>query len=553
MGIFFAWLRARDRARHRPLPLTAPADRCSRRLYVQFLCLAAVGLAGVLFLASNSAASQFVQMDFNISATAGYRSTIFIELFDDRPQTRDNFLAYVNGNRYNNTLVHRFALSSGVPFVLQGGGYHMLGYQDEGAIGYSLYSTPEATVDLDGNPATANPTIPNEFAITPTRSNVKGTIAMAQTPGAPNSATSQWFFNLNNNTGLDASVGGSGPYTVFGKVAGDGMSLIDTYATLGRFNFNEDANNDGIRDAGPFSEVPVLGNGQSILPLILNRARSVNYLGSGVTTTTGTLIKDTFLDTGTVLTGESAVTISAGVTLGVRENYALSHSIVNHGALAPGLQIGAITMPNYAQFNDGTLAIQLRKRTTSQNQVVVDYDQLNVVGAAFLSGQLLVSSVGGTWVANDEFEIVKANSITGTFTSFSLPLLTPGLVWNISRTSTDYTLRVVAADFDKNGIVDAADYAVWRASFGSTSNLAADANGNGRIDTADYVIWRQNLGNIRGTAASGSGSLLAGAVPEPSTLALLIIGVLGMAPSRRHGTGDNSSSTARLLTASSNL
>ena len=534
MGIFFAWLRARDQVRPRPLPVDDVLDRPARRLYVQFFCLLLVTWISGWAATPPAAASQFVQMDFNISSVSNYRGTVFIELFDDRPLTRDNFLAYVNGNKFNNTVVHRLAFNGSNPFVLQGGGFNMLGYQDEGALGSSLYSTPQATVDLDGNTATPNPTVTNEFSITPLRSNVKGTISMAQTPGSPNSATSQWFINLFNNTGLDVSSSGSGPYTVFGQVAGDGMTLIDTYATLSRYNFNQDANNDGVRDAGPFNEVPVLPGGTSVLPLLLNRAHAVNYLGSGVSTAAGPLTKDTFLDTGSTLTGNLSLTINTGVTLGIRENYTLGNSIVNHGILAPGLQIGAITMPNYAQFSDGSLAIQLRKRITPQSQTIIDYDQLNVVGAAFLQGELNITSVGGTWVANDKFDIVKAASITGSFTSFSLPLLNAGLVWNVSRTSTEYTLRVVAADFDHNGIVEAADYAVWRSSFGSTTSLAADANGNGKVDAADYVIWRQNIGNIRGTfAGSGAGGLQPGGVPEPASASLLFAGAFGFAARQR--------------------
>jgi hypothetical protein len=328
---------------------------------------------------------------------------------------------------------------------------------------------------------------------------------------------------------LDCQNGG---FTVFAQVVGDGMNLIDTYATLNVLSLNPDVNDDGVRDAGPFGAVPSLISGSSFLPLAMNRAHVVNYLGNGISTPAGTLTKDTFLDTGTVLTGTTAVTINTGLTLGVRENYSLTQSIVNHGTLAPGLQLGAITMPNYAQFSDGALAIQLRKRTTQQNEVIVEYDQVNVVGAAFLSGQLNVSSLGGTWAANDEFDVVKAGSVTGTFTGFTLPLLNAGLVWNVSRTLTEFTLKVVAADYDKNGIVEAADYNVWRSNFGSTTNLAADGNGNGKVDAADYVIWRQNIGNIRGTPGAGSGSLVSGGVPEPASAVLALFAALGFAARR---------------------
>jgi cyclophilin family peptidyl-prolyl cis-trans isomerase len=494
-------------------------------------------LSAATFSLRPADANQFVQLDFNVSLISNYRGTAFIELFDDRPLTRDNFLAYVNGGKYNNTLAHRLALTGStppVPFVLQGGGFKMLGYQDEGALGYSLYSTPEAQVDLDGNTATPNPTVNNEFSNSPPRLNAKGTLAMAQMPSNPNSATSQWFINLNNNTSLNvASPDGSGPYTVFGQVVGDGMSLIDVYATLGRYNFNQDADNNGTRDFGPFSEVPVLPSGTSILPLIVTRAHVVDYLGSGVSTPSGTLSKDTFLDTGTILTGPTALTVSDGITLGVRENYAVTQSIVNHGTLAPGLQLGAITMASYAQFVDGALAIQMRKRTDAQSQVIIEYDQLNVTGAAFLSGELNVSSLGGTWAANDTFDVVKAASITGSFTQFDLPLLSQRLVWNISRTATEFTLKVVAADFNGNGIVDMADYVVWRNNKGLASGATVaqgDADSNGAVNDLDFAIWRGNFGNIRGTSL-GSGSLVSGGVPEPASGLLAIGGAIAVASS----------------------
>ena len=77
-------------------------------------------------------------------------------------------------------------------------------------------------------------------------------------------------------------------------------------------------------------------------------------------------------------------------------------------------------------------------------------------------------------------------------------------------------------DFNHNGEVDAADYAVWRKSLTQSGpGLAADANNDLVVDLADYNIWRANFG----TSAASTTAMYAAAVPEPTagTLALLVI------------------------------
>jgi hypothetical protein len=169
------------------------------------------------------------------------------------------------------------------------------------------------------------------------------------------------------------------------------------------------------------------------------------------------------------------------------------------------------------------LEIQLRGTT-----VDTQYDRLNVTGQAKMDGNVDVSLLGAFRPApGNSFNILTAGSITGTF-SASLPHISAGLVWNVAVSGTTLTLMAVAADYNHDGIVDAADYAVWRDSLGAhvTAYSGADGNGNGIVDQADYLVWKNNFGaTAGGSSGSGSGaSGAAGTVSEPGSFLLSALG-----------------------------
>lgn len=128
-----------------------------------------------------------------------------VNLFDKTtPETVENFLAYVNDGDYDDTVIHR-----SVPgFVVQGGGY-VFDYEEQ-----------------EGSRIATLPPVVNE----PKLANKRGTIAMAKVDGKPDSATSQWFFNMRDNSAnLDSNNGG---FTVFGQVTGEGMEILDAINDL---------------------------------------------------------------------------------------------------------------------------------------------------------------------------------------------------------------------------------------------------------------------------------------------------------------------------------
>lgn len=143
---------------------------------------------------------------------------IVLELFPKKaPITVENFLGYVDSGFYDGTIFHRV-----IPgFVIQGGGL---------------------TYDFQSKP-TLSP-IKNESDNG--LKNTVGTLSMARTSN-PDSATSQFFININNNTHLDAQ-GDRPGYAVFAKVI-KGSDVLDKIVKepRGLYKSHKDAPNFAVR------------------------------------------------------------------------------------------------------------------------------------------------------------------------------------------------------------------------------------------------------------------------------------------------------------------
>jgi hypothetical protein len=80
------------------------------------------------------------------------------------------------------------------------------------------------------------------------------------------------------------------------------------------------------------------------------------------------------------------------------------------------------------------------------------------------------------------------------------------------------------ADFDEDGSVDADDLAAWEGGFGSgTTKAQGDADADSDVDGADFLAWQRQFGS------APPASVAAGAIPEPSALALAGVGALALA------------------------
>ncbi len=188
---------------------------------------------------------------------AGQTRTIDLALHDaEAPLTVANFIAYTNAGRYGANFFHR-----SVPgFIIQNGGFYFLN---------------DTTFDYV---PTFDP-VKNE----PGRSNLRGTVAMAKLGGDPDSATSQWFINLaDNSANLDAQNGG---FTVFAHVLGDGMTVADAIAATPRY--------DASSVDGSWTDLPLTTNVLARANFIETTTAIIPTLSHTVTSDDSTLVSAT--------------------------------------------------------------------------------------------------------------------------------------------------------------------------------------------------------------------------------------------------------------------
>jgi hypothetical protein len=226
---------------------------------------------------------------------------------------------------------------------------------------------------------------------------------------------------------------------------------------------------------------------------------------------------------GGTLTGVGTVVTGSGPIPGQVENLS--------GTVAPGNSIGTLNIVGrYSNGDSGTLAIELAGQSAGTG-----HDQLIVEGVAALGGTLKVTLAnpgGGTYAPNvgDDFTVLLAVGINGEFKQLVAP---PN--YNLrAEYQADKVIVVVGiqGDYNDDGVVNAADYTVWRNSRNSTTNTDADGDGNGVIGIGDFTVWKSHYGNVDPFFGSGTS---VSSVPEPASLGLLLVAALfcGMKRSKR--------------------
>ncbi|WP_228714458.1 autotransporter-associated beta strand repeat-containing protein [Posidoniimonas corsicana] len=258
---------------------------------------------------------------------------------------------------------------------------------------------------------------------------------------------------------------------------------------------------------------------------------------AGVNTYTGsTTISNGLLRVdGTHTGGAHYAVLSGGVLGGVGE---IGSDVVVQagGTLAPGSSAGELRTRDVEFHRGAVLAIEVSGATAG-----TDYDLL-AADEILLGGQLAVTLIGDgfTPAFDDVFTVVSAASLSGAFDNVadgSRLNTTDGEGSFIVSYSSElgvvtlngFLFAGLAGDFNADGVVDAADYSVWRDNLGALDEDSLSGNGSnsGGVDAADYELWRSNFGAMALDAAHPA------YVPEPTFSGVLAVVCWFLAHRRR--------------------
>lgn len=153
-----------------------------------------------------------------------------------------------------------------------------------------------------------------------------------------------------------------------------------------------------------------------------------------------------------------------------------------------------------------------------------------LASGTFAAGLTPGFSQGTNQIAN------TGNVFTSLGTSLNYGTIAAATITTTVRTNFSAALL---PDYNRNGVVDAADYVLWRNTLGdSGAGLPADGNGDGTVNQADYNLWRANFGAM--TSVASSSGLSGSAVPEPAAGMLFVLGAVFVAGRRVRSRGADS-------------
>ncbi|TWT94037.1 hypothetical protein Pla108_37490 [Botrimarina colliarenosi] len=165
------------------------------------------------------------------------------------------------------------------------------------------------------------------------------------------------------------------------------------------------------------------------------------------------------------------------------------------------------------------------------------FDRIVASGIAEVDGTLSLDLLGGfnPGLGSSFTVLSAAGGVLGAFADLDTGAapLGDGLVWEAVYNPTTVQVRVellLPGDFNNDGMVDAADYTVYRDNLGLAVTLPGDPT-PGSVAAADHAVWAANYGAVAPAPAMAFAT--AASVPEPAAAGLVLIAMAGLATRRR--------------------
>jgi len=333
---------------------------------------------------------QVVRFTSQFQFSDGTPVVLDMALFSNRtPATRQNFLKYATDGDYVDSVIHR-----SIPgFVIQGGGFTFNG------TGFT--------------PVPMDPPVVNEFGI----SNTLGTISMAKVAGDPDSATSQWFVSLGENSDiLDPQNGG---FTVFGRMTRSTLGNAQIFGDPEIFPVYDYSGNFG----GAFSELPVLPpdyalilfTGVSLVPLPAGEAGEDPALAYSIVSNSNPAVATANLQPNGLLDISPVAGQAGSTTITVRATDSVGNTVDDSFSVVVSLTDTYATWASRATFPNGGSGIAQNPDGDAWN---------NLQEFAFLGDPALTDQAG------------VSSSLAGTTTKFltiTFPVrkFTQGLTYSV--------------------------------------------------------------------------------------------------------------------------
>ncbi len=267
-----------------------------------------------------------------------------------------------------------------------------------------------------------------------------------------------------------------------GFTIGAGGATLEAAKADDTWTVKNDSRGVGVIASASAGTLILAGAGNGVLEKVIPGAGGLLKTGAGTWTLplANTYSGPTAVNGGTLrVTGSlagGAVSVGSGATLEGTGVVGGALTLQSGARLAPGAGgVGRLIATGGVTFLAGAAArFELNKTAASR-------DSLAVTGALVLAGTLEVSNLAGTLALGDSFDLFDATTCSGSFSTFSLPVLPAGLAWDTSALTAFGVIRVVAA----------ADYAAWAAGLPfpvGQSDLTLDPDGDGLANAFEWLF-----------------------------------------------------------------